>query len=361
MSKKPKQTKWSLSVDTSIKGPKNPHHLDAVLDHLGPFRYQTRAEALAARAESDAPSRELAIELVEETASVFNTASYLVNGAPRFKHTVGALSTMQQLADALCSHLNSLDDITRHQLQCAGVGEEFRGPFIDLMKAADAHGLPRKSTEQIDDPSPWVYRLSKLSAYAEVTRTNLIELRRRENRSEKDVGGNTNLWKEDVGVPRWGLVTDALKIYELFKPDKARATIGGKFHQFAQDLFEYATGKDASVHAKVDDCVKSVVKATRQDKALEEKEDRLEAEQWEIFEHDPGLSKEANYARINEIRNELAEISHRRRPLWQKMYPHLRLASLFPNREDRQGSAPTATLAVDTTRNRKALRLSRRS
>jgi hypothetical protein len=325
-------TKWSLAVTVAIKTPRNPKHLKAALSHLGPFQYDTQAEALASGHYIEVGtkrfglSREFAVELVEDAAKVFNAESHLEHNAPRFKHVLAGLSKTQRLANALASHLNSLDDITKHELQFAGASKEMRHQFEQVMRDADAQELPKKSTDTCDGPCLWVLRLKKLSSYVEITRANLIERRKRNNRGVDDVGGNTNLWKEDVGIPRWGLVNDALWIYEAFKPGDAKATIKtGGFYQFVHDLYEYATGRDAAVHAKVDDWIKRLVKPNRQDKQAKANQEKLDDEWDQISDKDPELLKRINRVRIAKIKKDLDEIALRRDKYWRDMFPHVRL------------------------------------
>ena len=91
--------------------------------HLGPFKYQAEAEALSNQFtykhhnEDWAISKELALRLTSQAAKRFNKDLYLSEGAPRFKHVLEAIRRVQHAADSLCAELNSLDDISRHELQ----------------------------------------------------------------------------------------------------------------------------------------------------------------------------------------------------------------------------------------------------
>ena len=171
--------RWSLAVSPATETPRNLKHLNAALSHLGPFQYEAQAEALASGhyiedgTKRFGLSRDFAAELVEDTAKVFNVESHLDHNAPRFKQVLETLNKTQRLANALASHLNSLDDITRHELQSAGASDEMRHQYESVMQAADALGLPRKSTDACDGPGLWVRRLTKLSSHAGITRENL--------------------------------------------------------------------------------------------------------------------------------------------------------------------------------------------
>jgi hypothetical protein len=323
--------KWSLAVTVAVETLRKPEHLKAVLGHLGPFQYGTQAEALAGGhyiengTKRFGLSREFAVELVEDTAKRFNVESHLERNAPRFKQVLENLSKTQRLANALASHLNSLDDITRHELQFAGASEHMRHQFEQVMREADVGELPRKSTDTCKAPRSLVERVTKLSSFAGITKANLLERRKKNNLSVDDVGGNTNLWKENVGIPRWGLVNDALWIYEAFKPGDAKATIKTRgFYQFVHDLYYYATGRKAAVHAKIDDWVKRLVKPHREDKEEEVKQNRLDVELGKLLDGGPETTKTAR-ARVLKIKKEMEEIATRREALAQIMFPHVRL------------------------------------
>lgn len=326
-----KQNRWTLTCGEEFSRPKKPSYLAVAVEQLGPFAHETKAQALEHeayfehRGQRFGISRELALEFLDDTARRFNTEEYLACAAPRFKYVVERLKETQRLADELAGHLDSLDDITRHELQHAGTNTEHQRQFRALMEAADANGLPRASTDKTGSAASWVDRLRRLSSYAEVTSVNLVCWRGQRNLSEIDKGGNTNLWNETIGIPRWGLVNDAIQIYETFKPGEATGTESGPFHQFILALFEYATGREGNKHAKVEDWLKKLVPAHRKDKRAEAKEAKLDVEWNEIIVRDPELRIESNRERIIEIEAALGKSQRDREALWQIMWPHVRL------------------------------------
>jgi hypothetical protein len=327
------QNRWTLACDEEISRPKKPSDLAKVVDeHLGPFAHQTQAEALEHGAYFEhngqrlGISRELASELVEDVARRFNTEEYLERGAPRYKHVVERLNEGKRLVDALIAHMESDDDITRHELQNAGTSMEHQEQFRTLMEAADVKALPRVSTDKAGGGTSWVDRLKSLSSYIEATSFNLVAWRRRQNLSEVDKGGNTNLWKETIGIPRWGLVSDAIWIYEMFKPGKATGTESGPLHKFILDLFDYATGREGNKHAKVEDWLKKLVPAHREDKRAAKKEAKLDAEIDELILRDPESRTGSDLKRITELKMSVDEIRHKREEYWQIMWPHVRLS-----------------------------------
>jgi hypothetical protein len=327
------KNRWTLACDEEISRPKKPSDLAKVVDeYLGPFAHQTQAEALKHGAYFEhngqrlGISRALASELVEDVARRFNTEKYLERGAPRFKHVMERLNEKKRLVDALIAHMESDDDITRHELQNVGTGTEHQEQFRALMEAADVKALPRVSTDETASGTSWVDRLKSLSSYIDTTSINLVVWRRRQNLSEVDKGGNTNLWKETIGIPRWGLVNDAISIYEMFKPGKATGTESGPFHRFILDLFEYATGREGTDHAKVEDWIKDLVPAHREDKRAAKKEAKLDAEIDEIIFRDPESRTESDLKRVAELKMAVDEIRHKREEYWQIMWPHVRLS-----------------------------------
>ena len=118
-----KAKSWQLAVSEEVCEAKNPDHLGQAAAHLGPFKYQTEAEALSNQftythhKEDWAISKELALKLTSQTAKRFNKERHLFKGAPRFQHVLKAIRRVQRAADSLCAGLNSLDDISRHELQ----------------------------------------------------------------------------------------------------------------------------------------------------------------------------------------------------------------------------------------------------
>jgi hypothetical protein len=291
-------TRWTLGVSDQVARPKKPSLLAAIADEcLGPFKYQTRSEASASGHFYEEPgvrleiSRELALELIEDVARRFNTEEFLSRSAPRFKTVIDNITETENLLIRLVDKLDSLDDITRCELG------------ID------------------NDVNDLIARLAPLVSRCKTRQEELQTRRAQRNLPVTDLGGNTNIWKEEVGTPRWGLVNDALEIYEIFHPDEASGTVGGKFHEFVLRLFEYATGQEGADHAKVDDWIKRLVKAHREDKRLRSKQRDLDAECDEIAFRSERL--ESDNEKISRNMASVKAIHRKRIGLWRVMYPHL--------------------------------------
>jgi hypothetical protein len=322
-----REKRWKRRVSDQVARPKKPELLAEIAEeYLGPFKYRTQEQALAdGRANEDfgtrlGISRELALELIEDIARRFNEEMFLCRDAPRLKDVVNNLIELQQMAAAFAAKLSSLDDLTRHVLAEAAKGQEKK--LQQLMTEADVASLPAPEADE-RDPCAWVTRLDAISSYFDAARGCFQQQREKQGRQLKDVGGNTNLWKEEAGSPRWGLVYDALQIYEMFHPEKAKATVGGKFHEFVLQLFEYTTGREGADHAKIDDWVKKLVKVHRDEKQLRLRQLALDAECEEIaFRATP--AHKSDREKIGRNMTTVGAIARQRARLWRIMYPHLR-------------------------------------
>jgi hypothetical protein len=302
---------WRLRVPAEVSRPKGPRgaFLRAI-EELAPYRGIWVKEADRSRQKL---SKKLAIRLVNGIARRYNYNEYVARDAPRFSDIVESLTEFERLSAALAEHIEQSDDLTIRILQL-GFARRDRGkdPLLKLMKDADVQALttPR---------SLWARRLFSLSKCANLNRQRLVQSRERQGRSINDRGGRTNMFKEDEGIPRWRLVTDLLYVHQIFKPGAATTTEGGPFHRFVLDVFEYATGKEGEVFAKVEYWIKKLVKPTRDDEALRLRSDALhgELDQMPVGDHSEEALKKV-VAKIREIR----AITEEREKLWAITWPH---------------------------------------
>jgi hypothetical protein len=306
--------RWTLDCPDDVRKPNKPSHLRTAVDRLGPFKFETQAEArrhghLVMLGDQECGiSKELAQELVKDIACRFNVEEHLARGAPRFAHVLDRLTVIRDMAVALADELDLLDDISRYELLRGNLNAE-AGP---LMRASRAHNLYLE----------WISQLRKRSMYIERVQRFMVERRKREKREPIDRGGNTNMWKEQQGAPRWGLVNDAIQIFELFKAGEATGTERGNFHEFVNDVFEYATGREGTTHAKVESWVKILVKAHREARKLQSVYARHDAEWNSLTDRDPMRTSIDTEKRLLEIvRNEM-KLDQRQWELWQAMWPH---------------------------------------
>jgi hypothetical protein len=255
--------------------------------------------------------KELAQELVEDIACRFNVEEHLARDALRFAHVLDRLKVVRDMGLAYADELESLDDISRYELLRGNLNAEPGRP----MKDTRAHRLYLE----------WINQLRHRSLYTENVRQTLIERRKSRKREPVDRGGNTNVWKEREGAPRWGLVNDATQIFELFKPGEATGTEGGAFHEFVNDVFEYATGREGTTHAKVESWVKKLVKAHREQRELQSECARLAAEWKNLTDRDPKRTNTKIEKRLQEVFMDELQLDRRQRELWRVMWPHARL------------------------------------
>src|SRR5262245_45115374 len=158
------QPRWTTRCSEEISRPKKPELLEAAVEQLGPFEFKTSKEALEQGAcrdiheEQVGVSEELARALVENLARRFNTDEHLEKNAPRFKHVIERLDELSLLARALATHLDSLDDITRHELQICGTRSHLQHTLADLRTAADVAALPRPAADNSPQEHQWTQR-----------------------------------------------------------------------------------------------------------------------------------------------------------------------------------------------------------
>jgi hypothetical protein len=74
-----------------------------------------------------------------------------------------------------------------------------------------------------------------------------------------DKGGRKNVFGKMFGSPRELLAREGLSLFDLFSEKKGTGYDGGPFHQFLNDVFEYATGRDPEVLGKLIAAIKSAV------------------------------------------------------------------------------------------------------
>jgi hypothetical protein len=267
-------------------------------------------------------TRERAIELIRDTARRFNQALYLAESAPRFKHMVEELDKLEASATQLAEDLESLNDFTRIELRRVGSDPEHHPEYNALMWAADTASLPPPAPDDLNVALPWTTRLAGLKTLVKTTRNNILERRAYMRGQDGDEGGNTNIFLEELGAPRWGLVFDCLEIFEKFRPGEATGTIGGPLYEFINCVFEYATGHPSPDHAKIDRWFKDLVVPHRLESRRHARFLALEKEEEAIFERDPQLRDPENEKRIQQINRKLNDGIKPAAELGQQLFRH---------------------------------------
>jgi hypothetical protein len=322
--------RWAPTCDENIVRSKNPGKLQEVLSHLAPFDRRSAAAAIhdgliwEEAGEKFGISEELATQLIRQAAEDFNRSQYLSLDAPRFSHLMQTLNRFVAAVDVLREEIEALDFFALHLLHHV---PEYDTRWGALAVGANIEGLPRPVAQHNGRSSQWLQQLESLSHYTKEKLDAAIRSRSAEGRDSSDKGGNTNLWKETFGPAAWSLVTDALKLFDIFKPGQATGTEGGPFHSFVLAIYEYATGKEAEEHAKVNDWIKKLVKPSRLDRALEIEQGSLITEEIAIFKGRVPLTETQNN-RLAEISLRLKEIHNQRVDLWKATWPHVRLGDL---------------------------------
>lgn len=326
---KRKKGPWQLLIADCE--PKRPELIEQAAAHLGPFKFATNAEALSnnwtfmSGDEITPISRDNALCLLLAIATRFNRDDRLSKDAPRFKHVRQDLHEVKQIIDLLRTALSNLNDITRHELRFTG-SEGIHDSRI--MALAEIHALPQAS----NDESPptditWDARLGALSDHYQFTIERLAQ-ERAKKRQVKDRGGNTNLWKETFGNPRWGLAIDSLTLFDAFKPDQARPAPGGNFHNFVLDVFEFATGSASVDCAKMDDWIKDIVPAYRAIKQLDARIDKIRDQIFALQQQpvSPEIENE-----LLSLDAEWAVLVDRKLDFSAKLWPHVPLKRSQPS------------------------------
>lgn len=85
-------------------------------------------------------------------------------------------------------------------------------------------------------------------------------------------------------------------------------------------MFEYATGKEGETFAKVDFCIKQIVRPTRLDEALHLRGRALTDQLEQLVASPTGTQED-----VVKICGELSEIFAKREELWAITWPHVRL------------------------------------
>lgn len=261
---------WSVIVHADDAKPRgSPRYFEAAVVRLGAFKHKTRDAASLAPRSKDAvgfaTSEEDARLQVQKLAENYNKHLRLELKAPRAKDIVQNLEKLQRVTEELAFLLDSFDDITKSRLQTAGSGLD---QYIEncglgpLAEAADISGLPLPGDETVKTFS-WMGRLAALSQYARLSTEEFKRSKGLGDARVLDRGGNKNLLKDVYGSAQWRLVSDAWYCFDSFKPNEATGSDGKSFHLFIQDIFTYATKKDAEQSPSFMPVIKKVVKSHR--------------------------------------------------------------------------------------------------
>jgi hypothetical protein len=333
--KKTQKRKWSAVSAPEIVRPKSPELLGEALNYLRPFKHRSAAVAIREghfielHGSKQGISEELARELIEYAAIEFNRGEYLHPNAPRWSDLVETLEGLAASTDAFRQTIESLDYFALSLLHRVPEWDE---PLSRQAITAKVDGLPQPLIGAQAKRCLWAEQLEALSSYINARLQRAKHWRLKHGYKVRDKGGNGNLWWEEFGPPRWGLVSDALVIFEIFKPGEATGTVGGSFHQFVLTIFEFATGMSSEEEdvKGIDTLVKDLMRPSREDRLLEAESDKLVAEELAITESGKGPFTEAQNVRLNQIDRRRGEIARQRKELWKATWPHIRWENYRP-------------------------------
>jgi hypothetical protein len=286
--------RWTDDSTPDQDRPKgNVDRIEGAVEMLGPFSNSDRYNEARRR--------------IEKLARTLNHRLAVENDAPLIAHASAKLEKMLDLGIEFSKVLNSLDDATRYIVRTGG-GDipgfpDFRVRRKDRNKHFPdwIHGDVAQFTASLNG------FLSHVGLTAEIFADRFSNL-----------GSNTNIYKLLIGTAREDLIQQGLRVFERFKPDGIRATVGGKLHQFLMLVFEYATGKPGEEHAKFDTAFKRMVGGYRSHQ-------QAEAQYEKLFQEKEELSSEpaTNMLRLQEIEAECEAVRSTMRASWSKFVPQL--------------------------------------
>src|SRR5262249_31377723 len=121
--------------------------------------------------------------------------------------------------------------------------------------ASDKRLFNRLTDAQIEGGRSWAKDLGGLAEAARAAAIGFKASRCDHKRGSVDPGGNTNLFKEQCH-PERTLVIDGWELFERFRPNEARGTENGVFHEFLKDVVGYATGEDTEERSSISSWMK---------------------------------------------------------------------------------------------------------
>jgi hypothetical protein len=195
---------------------------------------------------------DMARALIADAATSFNQHQHRYQNAPRAKHVIGQLQNLTNATADLVEVLRGLDDLVRAELQITR-----RRDRTQRMHVLADGSLPLPGGE--DATGMLVEELDALRDVATVTKDTFIA-----ECGGRDRGGNTNAYKVKVGHPKWGLVADALEIFDIFRPGEAKATEGSDCYLFLHAVYEHATGISDEDKAAIGHYLKEVIAPWRE-------------------------------------------------------------------------------------------------
>ncbi len=340
--KRTARAKWFPVCSEDVVRPKSSDNLEVALRFLAPFEFSSSGgckHALTGIVQKYGRSEELARERIEQAARDYNASAYFRSKAPRFSDLERELDS---LADQARSMKEAIASCGFFALMALRKARENGPKWIEFSVKANIEGLPSGLADPSRTNSAWLGQLEAFERFAKATLRKEQNLRATNGRGRRDKGGNTNLWIEYFGSPERNLVSDALALFDHFKPGQATGTDGGLFHQFVLAIYEYATGQEGEDRSTLYRWVKDLVQPSREDRALEQKQCELFEQGFDamhklLFQRllrdveapqaSPSLISQQEEL-VRTIHSQLEEAFCRRGELSKRIRPDLRLGTL---------------------------------
>jgi hypothetical protein len=184
------------------------------------------------------PNHEFSEEFVKSEivgiARIYRGHQIQAATAPRVNVPRESFAAMAKTANELRELISNMGDVERIMFAGADVPRK-------LYLQARVGWLPQSlAMQRPDSESKW---LSQLAAFAELSLKLLATYNQEVG---PDVGGRTNVHTQSFNSPEYVLIGYAWSLFEKHKPGQATGGETGEFHQFVQEIYEYATGKGAN-------------------------------------------------------------------------------------------------------------------
>jgi hypothetical protein len=287
---------WGGSLPRKTKTPWSAAAPEDVTKPKGARICAKRAVDILLACNRTAESEAKAWSVVEELAQTLNRRLAVENEAPRIGQITERADKVLSLTVELHDFLKSLDAATLFVIRSGG------HDFGILQEAVQSKHGP--NVESV------IETLRQFALALDLNVSLFVD------RFPSDNGGNTNYYKRTIGAARLQLVQDAIFAFDRFRPEEAKGTEGGIFHQFLMAIFEYATGLDPESHSKLLRYLKDVTKAYRLRRTAEVRHEQL-FEQQKLLRRRP----KQNAGRIQELEIQIEKTREQLREHWVGIFP----------------------------------------
>jgi len=307
-----------ISMDVSLpKG--DPAHFISAVERLAPHQ----GVWVKGDGTRQPLSRVIAEEAVEGVARMYNTNRYLEKKAPRRGAVLKKIDKLKRHLDFVARELSGMDELVARIIYGEALRRSKQPDRLRIFEAADVQGLQKNGASQ----SAWGDRVARLSQTLGILAAELPSEWERQGYALKDKGCKQNHFTETEGTANWRLRTDALEIYNAFKPGKATGTAEGDLHHFVNEIFEYATGRETN--DGIIRPLRDIVRPTREENQIHARNDEIFNE---LENMAPGKTIEfltrAELKKMSELHAELDRNRARSAELSKVTWPHAPMSAL---------------------------------